>query len=81
MEALHRAAAKLPRIAIARPERIIGKDTVGAMQAGVFWGYVALIEGLVAQPVPADAELSSFIPFLEIAAARHARADLRLFAN
>ena len=31
--------------------------------------------------LPEDAELSSFIPFLEIAAARHARADLRLFAN
>ena len=39
------------------------------------------IEALVAQPVPEDAELASFIPFLEIAAARHARADLRLFAN
>jgi urease accessory protein len=40
-----------------------------------------LIDALVAQPVPDDAELSSFVPFLEIAAARHARADLRLFVN
>ena len=47
MQALHEAAAKLPRIAIQRPSRVIGKDTVGAMQSGVFWGYVALIEGLV----------------------------------
>ncbi len=47
MQALHDAAAKLPRIAIARPEHVIGKDTVEAMQAGVFWGYVALIEGLI----------------------------------
>jgi urease accessory protein len=40
-----------------------------------------LIEGLVAQSVRNDAELSSFAPFLEIAAARHARSDLRLFVN
>jgi type III pantothenate kinase len=49
MEALHQAAAKLPRIAIQRPQRIIGKDTVGAMQSGVFWGYIGLIEGLIAR--------------------------------
>ncbi len=47
MEALHAAAAQLPRVAIRRPARSIGKDTVEAMQAGVYWGYVALIEGLV----------------------------------
>ena len=47
MEALHNAAAKLPRVAIQKPQRAIGKDTVGAMQSGVFWGYVALIEGLI----------------------------------
>ncbi len=49
MQALHEAAAKLPRIAIQKPARIVGKDTVGAMQSGVFWGYIALIEGLVAR--------------------------------
>ena len=49
MEALHAAAAKLPRVAIRRPERTIGRDTVGAMQAGGFWGYIALIEGLIAR--------------------------------
>jgi len=47
MQALHDAAAQLPRVAIERPARIIGKDTVGAMQSGVFWGYISLIEGLV----------------------------------
>ncbi len=47
MEALHQAAAKLPRVAIQKPPRMIGKDTVGAMQSGVFWGYIGLIEGLV----------------------------------
>lgn len=47
LQALHEAAAMLPRIAIQRPDRVIGKDTVTNMQAGVFWGYIALIEGLV----------------------------------
>ena len=49
MQALHDAAAQPPRVAIERPPRVIGKDTVGAMQSGVFWGYVSLIEGLVAR--------------------------------
>lgn len=48
LSALHSAAAKLPRIAIERPERKIGKDTVSAMQSGIFWGYVGLIEYLIA---------------------------------
>lgn len=49
LEALDAAAAKLPRVAIARPPRVIGKATVPAMQSGVYWGYVGLIEGLVAR--------------------------------
>lgn len=47
MQALHTAAAKLPRIAIERPAQVVGRDTVEAMQSGVFWGYVGLIEGLI----------------------------------
>ena len=47
LEALHRAAARLPRIAVERPERIVGKGTIPAMQSGIFWGYISLIEGLV----------------------------------
>ena len=46
MQALHNAAALLPRIAIEQPSAIIGRDTVGAMQTGIFWGYVDLIDGL-----------------------------------
>ena len=49
MQALHEAAARLPRIAIQKPAHVIGKGTVEAMQSGVFWGYVSLIEGLVAR--------------------------------
>jgi type III pantothenate kinase len=47
MKALHEAAAKLPRVAIQKPDQVIGKDTVAAMQSGVFWGYIDLIDGLV----------------------------------
>ncbi len=47
LEALYMAAAKLPRIAVDRPSKVIGTSTVTAMQSGVFWGYVSLIEGLV----------------------------------
>jgi type III pantothenate kinase len=49
LEALHRAAAKLPRVAVERPPRVIGSSTVTAMQSGVFWGYVSLVEGVVAR--------------------------------
>lgn len=47
LEALHMAAAKLPRVAIGKPRQVIGKATVPAMQSGIFWGYIGLIEGLV----------------------------------
>jgi type III pantothenate kinase len=47
IEALHRAAARLPRIGIGRPQAVIGRSTVPAMQSGVYWGYVGLVEGLV----------------------------------
>ncbi len=47
MQALHEAAARLPRVAIECPPKVIGTDTVGAMQTGVFWGYVSLIEGVI----------------------------------
>ncbi len=46
IEALHQAAALLPRVAIHRAQSVIGKDTVPAMQSGIYWGYVGLIEGL-----------------------------------
>src|SRR3984957_2773396 len=49
IEALHQAAARLPRIGIGRPESVIGRSTIPAMQSGIFWGYVGMIEGLVAR--------------------------------
>jgi len=47
MLALEMAAAQLPRVSIERPPTVVGRATVPAMQSGVFWGYVGLIEGLV----------------------------------
>jgi len=47
VKALHEAAAKLPRIAIKKPDAVVGKNTVAAMQSGIFWGYIELIDGLV----------------------------------
>jgi type III pantothenate kinase len=49
LNALHMAAAKLPSVRIRRTEHVIGKDTVACMQSGLFWGYVSLVEGLVAR--------------------------------
>lgn len=46
-EALYTKAAKLPRIEIAKPDGVIGKNTVNAMQAGILYGYVGQVEGIV----------------------------------
>lgn len=48
-EALYMGAAKLPRIEIRRPAKVVGRTTVAAMQSGIFWGYVGLIEGVLAR--------------------------------
>jgi type III pantothenate kinase len=51
LDALYAAAAMLPRIAIEPPpnESVIGTTTVGQMQIGIYWGYVAMIEGMIAR--------------------------------
>ena len=51
LDALVNAAAKLPRIAIEAPETdsVIGRTTTGQMLTGVYWGYVAMMEGLTAR--------------------------------
>jgi type III pantothenate kinase len=48
-EALFAKAAMLPRVELSRPKRAIGTNTIAAMQSGIIFGYVALIEGLVAR--------------------------------
>jgi type III pantothenate kinase len=47
MEALFTKASKLPRIEIARPQSVIGKNTVSSMQVGIVYGYVGQVEGIV----------------------------------
>jgi type III pantothenate kinase len=46
-EALFQRAAKLPRIDIQRPPSVIGRNSVHAMQSGLLFGYVAMVEGMV----------------------------------
>jgi len=46
-EALYTQAARLPRIEILRSTHIVGKTTVSAMQAGIFYGFVGQVEGIV----------------------------------
>lgn len=46
-EALFSRASKLPRVEFARPPQIIAKNTVNSIQAGIFFGYVGLVEGIV----------------------------------
>ena len=48
-EALFQHAAKLPRVDVAQPKAVIGRNTVGSMQAGLFYGYLSLVEGVVAR--------------------------------
>lgn len=48
-EALFQKASKLPRVEIVKPPAIIAKNTVNSMQAGIFYGYVGLVDGIVAR--------------------------------
>jgi type III pantothenate kinase len=47
LEALFQRASKLPRVDICRPPQAIAKNTVNSMQAGIFFGYVGLVDGIV----------------------------------
>lgn len=49
LDALYMAAAQLPRVDIRPTSNIIGKATIPAMQSGIFWGYIGMIEGLVSR--------------------------------
>jgi type III pantothenate kinase len=46
-DALFQRAARLPRIDVRKPPQVVGRTTVGAMESGLFYGYVGMIEGLV----------------------------------
>jgi type III pantothenate kinase len=46
-EALFLRASKLPRVELVKPARVIGPDTISAMQAGIIYGYAGLVDGIV----------------------------------
>ena len=46
-DALFQRAARLPRIDVRKPARVIGRTTIGAMESGLFYGHVGMVEGLV----------------------------------
>ncbi len=48
-DALFQRAARLPRVDVGRPDQVIGTSTVGSMRSGLFFGYVAMVEGIVAR--------------------------------
>jgi len=48
-EALFSRTARLPRIDIKRPARVIGTNTVASMQSGLFYGYLSLVDGIIAR--------------------------------
>lgn len=49
MEALFEKASKLPKVPLARPPRVLGRNTVHSMQSGILFGYAALVDGLIAR--------------------------------
>jgi type III pantothenate kinase len=46
-EALFSHASRLYRVDIRRPARLVGRNTAGAMQSGLYFGYVALVDGIL----------------------------------
>ena len=48
-DALFAHAAKLPRVEIAKPPKVVGRNTLASMQSGIVFGYVGLVDGLVAR--------------------------------
>lgn len=62
-DALFEKTSKLPRIELAKPPKVVGKDTVSSMQAGLYWGYVGLVTGVIERM----SEEASFDPLRVIA--------------
>jgi len=47
LEALIQRASKLPRIEVIKPKEVVGRNTINSIQAGIFYGYVGLVDGIV----------------------------------
>jgi len=49
LEALFKGTSKLPRVEIVRPRHVVGKNTIHSIQSGIFFGYVSMVDGMVAR--------------------------------
>jgi len=87
MDALYEHASKLPKIEIERPQNVIGQSTVEAMQSGVYYGYVAQVDGIVErikmtmQTEPTVIATGGLAPLIakESQTIEHINTDLTLF--
>ncbi|MDD4048885.1 MAG: type III pantothenate kinase [Clostridia bacterium] len=59
-EALFDKAAKLPRIELVKPQKVIGRNTVSSMQSGIIYGYVGQVDGIVKR-IKAEMESDAFV--------------------
>lgn len=60
-EALFQRAARLPRVSIAHPARVIGGSTTGSIQSGLYFGYIGLVEGILRRMASEMGELRAVI--------------------
>ena len=51
-DALFQRTARLPRVDIRKPSRVIGSTTVGSLQSGLYYGYLGLVDGILEQLLP-----------------------------
>jgi len=49
LEALHASTAALPHVDVTKPAAVIGTNTVACMQAGIYWGYIGMVQGMTAR--------------------------------
>ncbi len=61
LEGLYITGARLPNVPILKPGRVIGTNTVGCIQSGIFWGYIGLIEGSLKR-IEAEAKEQEIFP-------------------
>lgn len=55
-EALFQRAAKLPRVELVKPKRVIGRDTITSIQSGTFYGFIGQVDGIVKRMIPEFSE-------------------------
>lgn len=60
-EALFARAARLPKVEIVKPKKVIGRSTVASMQSGLFYGYVSMVEGIVQKIKAESGEINSVV--------------------